>query len=305
MAINKPWVEQYRPACIKDVIFTNAQMERDFKSFVKNGEIPNLLLYGPPGTGKTSVSKALCADLGIDKLDVLRINCSDEKIDALRDKVHNFAMSMPLNGRFKVVQLEEFDFIGINAFALLRSLIEDSAGTRFIATCNYINKIPPALRSRFQEYCFSAPNIEECMVKAASILEDRGITFELDDLESVVSAGYPDMRKIIQLVQQFSTSGSLVITKTDSASDWKLGLIDCLNASDFRAARKLVCESASNEELQDVYRFLYDNLHKCKKLKQQDEATVLIAQYQYQHAFVADGEINIAALFIELSQLMQ
>jgi DNA polymerase III delta prime subunit len=303
--VKKPWVEVYRPTSLNDVIFTDDRTKKMFHRYVEEGSIPNLLLYGPPGTGKTSVSKALCRDLGIDTIDILRINCSDEKIDALREKVRAFAMTMPISASFKVVQLEEFDYLGHDAQALLRSLIEEVAGScRFIGTCNYINKITPPLRSRFQEFSFPAPDKEEATIRAAEILTDQEVEFDVKTLDAVVAAGYPDMRKIIQLLEQHSGTGKLVLSSTERAADWKLQLLPLLEKGDYRVARKTVCESATREELVDVYRFLYDKVNNLKGLKgKEDQAIVLIAQYMYQHAFAADPEINVAALFAELGAL--
>ena len=302
--IAKPWVEVHRPSSIQDVIFTDARMAKIFAKYVADGEIPNLLLYGSQGTGKTSISKALIRDLDVDSLDVLRINCSDEKIEAMRDKVKSFAQTMPISA-FKVVQLEEMDYLSYDAQALLRSLMEDVSGTcRFIGTCNYINKVLPALRSRMQEFHVAAPDRDEVMIRCAEILEKRSVEFDVDDLEKVVAAAYPDFRKIIQLLQQFSGTGTLVLAETGTATDWKLQLLPLLDKGDVKAARKLVCDSATKEEVVDVFRFLYDNLGRTKAFKsKEDQAIVLIAQYQYQHAFVADVEINVAALFIELGAL--
>jgi replication factor C small subunit len=222
----------------------------------------------------------------------------------MRDKVKNFAWTSPL-GTYKVIQLEEFDHLSLDAQALLRALIDDApAETRFIATCNYINKVTPPLRSRFQEYQFNAPDIDEVAVRCAEILEKRNIDFTAEDLERVISVAYPDFRKILQLLEQSSTTGKLVVGGADGAQDWKLSLLPFLEKGDFVGARKLVCERASREELQEVFRFLYDQVGKIKKLRgKEDQAVVLIAQYQYQHAFVADPEINVAALFIELGAL--
>ena len=302
------WCEKYRPRFVKDVIVQNNRDRQKFDSFVETGEIPNMLLDGGPGTGKTSMSLALVRSLNIERTDWLKINCSDEKIDALRDKVKNFAMTMP-TGKFKIVRLEEIDGVGMDAQKLLRDLMEVTSGTtRFIGTCNYKNAIIPPLRSRFQEFTFVAPSRDEVLLKSAEILETEGISFDLDDLEKVVAAGYPDFRKIIQLLESNSIGGKLVIdTDQGGAHDWKLQLLPLLEAGDIRACRKLVCESASQQELVDVYRFLYTNIHRCKKLKAQDEAIVIIARYQFQHNFVnmADGELQIAAMFIEIMELMR
>lgn len=302
--IKPVWVEKYRPKNVKDVIVTNERDRFKFDQFVKNGEFSSLLLVGGAGTGKTSMSLALTRDIGIDRHDILRINCSDEKIDAMREKVKNFANTMPI-GKFKVVRLEEIDGLSHDAQKLLRSLIEDTSGScRFIATCNYANLLLAPLRSRFQEFQFITPSREEVLIRMAEILEEEKVNFDIDDLEKTVAAGYPDIRKTIHLLESNSMGGKLVIDGGGAAHDWKLELLPLIEAGDIRACRTLVCSTASQSELIDVYRFLFDNIHRCKKLKGQDEAIVLIAQYQYQHGFVADPELQVAALFIEIANLM-
>lgn len=304
MALNKLWVEAYRPKSLKEVIFANDKERKTFESIVDQKALPNLLLVGVQGTGKTSLSGVLLNELGVLPEDTLRINCSDEKIDAMREKVKTFAYTMAM-GDFKVVQLEEMDHLSLDAQALLRGLIEDvSASCRFIATANYQNKILPAIRSRMQEFVFSQPDREQVLLRMADVLVSENIEFEVEDLEKVVEAGYPDVRKTIQLLEAGSKSGKLTIQGEGAVADWKLQLLPLLETGDLKSARKLVCESATKEELQDVYRFMYDNVHRVKKLKgKEDQAVILIAQYQYQHAFVADPEIQIAALFIELGAL--
>ncbi len=302
--MKKLWVEKHRPKSINDVIFADERIKKIFNNYVDEKMFPNLLLQGVQGTGKSSISKALINDIGINKLDVLRICCSDEKIDAMRDKVKTFSNTMAV-GLFKVVQLEEFDYLSQDAQALLRSQIEDTSDNcRFIATCNYVTKIIPPLRSRFQEFSFSAPNKDECIIRAAEILELEDIAFDVEDLEKIVAAGYPDMRRVIQLLEASSKNGELALVTDGSISDWKLQLLPLIESGDINGCRKLVCSSASKEELIDVYRFLFDNLHRSKKLQNViDDVIVLIAQYQYQHYFVADPELQIAALFCEINAL--
>lgn len=298
------WVERYRPKSLKDVIFQDARQAKTFLEFVEDGDIPHLLLAGVQGTGKTTISKALINDLGVDRSDVLRVNCSDEKIEALRNKVSAFAMTMPM-GKFKVVQLEEFDYLSLDGQALLRSLIEDSSGNcRFIATCNYVNKIIPPLKSRFQEFYFKAPDKEKIALRMVDILESENVSFDPEDVLTYIDVGYPDIRKIIQLLQGNTSKGKLLNPKEVATqdSDWKFGLLDAITSGDFKKARKLVCESATREEHEDVYRFLYENVDKLK-VSDRDAAIITIADYLYRHSIVADTEINLAACFISLGKV--
>ena len=299
------WVEKYRPRSIADIIFQDDKQRLQFENFVADGMIPNLLLAGVQGTGKTTISQALIRDLGVDHADVLKINCSDEKIDALREKVRGFALTFPM-GKFKVVRLEEFDYLSLDGQALLRSLIEESASTcRFIATCNYVNKIIPPLRSRFQEFTFRAPDQEKVTLLAADILDKEKVAYDPDELVDYVAVGYPDIRKIIQLLQQNSGTGKALIAPKNAVADkgdWKFELLECLQRGDWPRARKVVCDSATREEHEDVFRFLYENVDKLK-VKDKDQAIITIAEYLYRHSIVADTEINLAALFIELGKV--
>ena len=303
--LKKLWAETYRPKTIDEVIFASDDLKAEFKEIVKSGSLPNLLLTGHAGSGKTSISQALMRELKVDPADILKINCAEEQIDAIRNKVKTFAYTMPF-GKFKVVRLEEMDYLSHDAQALLRELTQEvQDNCRFVATANYLNKIMPAMQSRFQHYVVATPDRDQVLLAMADILVKEAVEFEIDDLEKVVAAGYPDLRKIVGLLEKASRTGTLTIVgKNSTIKDWKLQLLPLLEASDLKGARTLVCTSATREELQDVYRFLYENVHRVKKLSgKEDQAIVLIAQYQYQHAFVADTEINVAALFIELGAL--
>lgn len=303
------WVEKYRPQHVKDIIFQDARQQKFFESIVTSGELPNLLLQGVRGTGKTTLSLSLCNDLGVDPSDVFKVNCSKDKIDTLRDKVTNFAMTFPV-GKFKVVRLEEFDHMSLDGQALLRSLIEDSSGNcRYIITCNYINRVMPELRDRFQEFHFKAPDQDKVTLRMAEMLDREGVDFDPAELIAYVSVGYPSVRKIIQLLQQNvsneSVHGKKLLPASGSAAqeaDWKFGLLDHISTGNFKAARKIVCESATREEHESVFSFLYQNIDKLK-VKDKDQAVILINEHAKGHLMVMDTELNLAALFIELGRV--
>lgn len=298
------WVDKYRPKTISDVIFQDERQAQKFQSFVKEKDFPNLLLSGVQGTGKTTVSRALIRDIGIEKFDVLLIKCSEKQIAAIREEVLGFAMTMPI-GQFKVVRLEECDYLSLDAQALLRTTIEDSSrNCRFIATCNYENKLIPPLKSRFQQFYFRAPDKEQMALRMAGILETEGVDFEAEDLLTYIDVGYPDIRKTIQLLQGNTSDKKLLSPSNASTaqSDWKFGLLDAISSGDFNKARTIVCETATREEHEDVYRFLYDNISKLK-VDDKDAAILTIAEHLFKHGVVSDTEINLAAMFISLSKL--
>lgn len=303
------WVEKYRPRVLSDVIFQDEGLRSKFRTLIKSGQVPHLLFSGVQGSGKTTLSRVLINELNIDPSDILTVNASDENsIDAMRDKIKSFAYSMPM-GKFKVVQLEEFDYLTHNAQSVLRAIMEDTSDvTRFIATCNYENKIMPAIKSRFQQFNFKAPNQESILELMVTILATEEIEFDLELLDQYVSATYPDIRKTINMLQQYSHDGKLQSIKgtSDQSTDWKFKLLDLLKSNDFRGMRKLVCTNASRDEYDDVFRFMYENLCKCSKfstIDKEEQGIVIIADHLYRHSFSGDGEINLASMFISLGQI--
>lgn len=312
----KLWVTKYRPQHIEDIIF-QSDTHRSFFHEIAQGkrQLPNLLLSGVQGTGKTTISLALMKDLCIHPMDILLVKCSDETgIDNLRDNVGRFAETMPL-GDLKVVRLEEADFLSQNAQAILRHIVEDNEDTcRFIFTCNYANKIMPALKSRLQPFEFRAPNQEDVIIKMADMLEHEGVSLESEDtiiaLEKIVAVTYPDIRSTIQTLQQSVSNGKLTWAasqQNNGSNDYKFQLVDLIDKGDFDTARKVVCANALREEYEGLYQFLYQNIHKVPKFKTnteiQKKAIVLIADYLHKHAFTAFPDITIDALFINLSEL--
>lgn len=307
MSKNRLWVEAYRPSTVDKFIFHSDLQKQQIMKMVNEKQIPHLLFSGVQGSGKTTLSKILINELGVDEADQLLINASDENsVDTIREKIINFAQSYPM-GDFKVVQLEEMDYLSQPAQAILRNVMEEySDSCRFIGTCNYENKIMPALKSRMQHFHFKAPNIEEVSVYVAEILLTEGVHFEIDILEKYIATAYPDVRKIVNLLQQHvSAEKTLPTPETVDSGDYKFNLITMLEKGDLVGVRKLVTENASREEYEDVYRFIYDNIHripKCKDADLYESAIVLIASYLYKHALVADSAINFSAFIFELKQ---
>lgn len=305
------WANKYRPSNLSDFVFHSDLHKQQLTNMIVSGEIPHLLFSGVQGSGKTTLSKIIVNELNVDPADVLIINASDENsVDTIREKIIGFAASFPM-GDFKVVQLEEMDYLSLNAQAVLRVPMEEYGDTcRVIGTCNYENKIMPALRSRFQHYHFNAPNIEEVSVYIAQILISEGIQFEIEVLEKYIAAAYPDIRKIVNMVQQ-----SIIIVDdlkvlpeptTSETGDYKFKLLELLEANDLKGLRELVCSTVTREEYEDIYKFLYHNVDKCPKfgsVEKYEGAIIMIANYLYRHGICADSEINFAALCIELSRI--
>lgn len=305
---HKLWVEKYRPQDVDTYIFHDAQQRAAFMRMINEKTIPHLLLSGVQGSGKTTIARILINAMQLDDSDVLTINASRENsVDTVRDKIQNFVSTFAMSA-FKIVHLEEADFISLAGQAVMRDIMEKYADhVRFILTCNYVNKIMPAIASRCQSFYFKAADREEIRVYCATILVNEHVKAKIDILDKYIAYGYPDIRKIVNSLQQNSVDGKLQDPKQEgSAGDWKFGLLDLIEHDKWVEARKLVCEHVNGEEWVELYRFLYENLSSSSKFKQQDkwdEAIVMIATHLYQHGIVADPEINAAALFIELGRL--
>jgi len=309
MAIKKLWVEAYRPSTFDEYIFQNSEQRKQFVQMIENQEIPHLLLSGPPGTGKTSMSKLLVGLLGVDPMDILYINASkDNSVEFIRDRICSFATTFAM-GKFKIIQLEESDMLTLNAQTVLKDLLEETQDTcRFIFTCNHDNKIIPAIKSRCQQYHIKAAPKEDVLLRAGEILVTEGVEFEMELLEKYVATYYPDIRKIINSLQQNTVDNKLTKPNgsEDSAADYQFKMLDLIEAGDLRALRKLICENVQREEYDGVYRFLYENINRAKQFKNNDAyetAIVTIASYLYKNSIVADPEINFAACCIELGKI--
>lgn len=305
MAAKRLWCEAYRPQALDGYVFQNEQHRLQINKFVLDGDIPHLLLTGTQGSGKTTLAEILIKELGIDDADVLRINASDKTgVDYIRDTILSFAESYPI-GKLKVIHLAEFDYMSQQAQGMLRAVMEESSDTcRFICTCNYENKIIPALKSRMQHLRFKAPSRDDVLVRMIEILTGENIEFELETLEKYVDQAYPDLRKIINNLQLNSHVNQLAQPSTDvDGNDYQFKLLDLISAGNLRELRKLVTEQCTSEQLQEVYEFLYHNLHKhpkCADRNTYEQALVTLLDGVYKHGLVAIPHLNFEATCIKL-----
>jgi DNA polymerase III delta prime subunit len=265
-----------------------------------------LLLAGTAGSGKTTLAKVLERELGVDPAEFLHINASrDNGVDFLRNKINNFCSTMSM-GPFKVVLLDEADYITPPAQGILRGMLEQyHEGVRFILTCNYPNKIIPALHSRLQTITFKTLDETDFTRRLATILVTEGVELDADTLSLYVKACYPDLRKAINTVQMRSTSGRLEAPKVeDTESDYKLAMVDLFRQGRIREARNLIIKQISLEEYEDIFRFMYRNLDLWgNDVDTQDSALLLIRKGLVNHSMAADPEINLSATFVELERL--
>jgi replication factor C small subunit len=300
------WVEKYRPKTIEGYVFRDEHQKKQIQTWIKDQSIPHLIFSGTAGIGKTTMAKILVEELGIEDYDVLEINASrTNSVDDVRDKIVNFVQTIPF-GPFKVVLLDEADYLSPNAQAALRGVMEEYHQTaRFILTCNYPNRIIPALHSRCQGFHVEKVDQTEFIARVATILVEENIDFDLDTLDLYVKVAYPDLRKCINLVQQNCQEGKLVSpNKSDAGEqDWKFDMVTLFKAGKISEARKLLCGKIRSEEMEEVYVWLYNNLEVFGDEQKQDSAVLIIKQGLVDHGLVIDTEINLAATMIKLARL--
>ena len=301
------WTEKYRPNDIDGYVFRDEEQKAQVKTWIDEGAIPHLLFSGAPGVGKTTLAKILIKQLEIDDFDVLEINASRENsIDTIRDKITGFVQTMPF-GDFKVVLLDEADYISPNGQAALRGVMETyHASARFILTCNYPNRVIPALHSRCQGFHIEKVDKTEFTARIATVLVAENVELDIETLDTYVRSTYPDLRKCLNLCQMNSTDGKLTNVKGDegNTSDWRVDAVNLFKAGKIIEARKLMCSTVRPEEMEDVFRWMYDNLELFSTTPEgQDSAIIAIRTGLVNHSFVADPEINLSATMVELSQI--
>jgi DNA polymerase III delta prime subunit len=299
------WVEQYRPKTIDDCILPDS-LKNLFSSFIKKGELSNMLFSGTPGIGKTTVAKALCEEMNCDWI---MINGSEEGgIDVLRNKIKNFASTVSLSGGKKVVILDEADYLNPQSTQpALRGFVEEfHKNCRFILTCNFKNRIIEPLHSRFSNIEFKVnpkdkPKLASRLFeRAVYILKEQNVDYEDKVLVELITKHFPDFRKLINELQRYSVSGSIDAGILVNVSDENLKtLVTHLKNKEFGDMRKWVVNNLDNDPVK-IFRKIYDTLYTNLEPSTIPHAVLIIADYQYKSAFVADQEINLVACLTEL-----
>lgn len=295
------WTEIFRPDTL-DGYIGNEHITDKVKIWIENNDVPHTLFYGPAGTGKTTLAKIIAYSI---EADVLYLNCSDENsVDTVRDKIKRFASTVGFK-RWKIVLCDEFDYMTPNGQAALRNLMETySKTTRFILTCNYVEKIIDPIQSRCQTFAITPPNKSDVAKRLVAVLNEKGVEYDIKDVAAIINASYPDIRRALNAAQASVVNGKLQLDKASAIqANYMTELLEVLKTSkDKKAAFTKIRQIIADSKVRDftaLYTFLYDNLDDFAH-GHVAPCILIIAEAQYKDASVVDKEINIMAMFVNI-----
>jgi len=301
---NSLWVEKYRPRKLEEYV-GNEHLKEKVSGFLESGDVPHLLFFGKAGTGKTTLAKLIVNSI---ECDHIVINASDENnVDTVRNKVKNFASSMGFK-KWKIVILDEFDYMTPNAQAILRNLMETfSQHCRFILTCNYVEKVISPIRSRTQEFQIVPPTKKDVAVQISQILSKENVSFQPTDLVPIIDSSYPDIRKIINTCQLNSSKGNLKVdTGSIMDSDTKTKIVEILKGNDAKPNKwKNIRQAVADAKIQDfteIYSYLYEKVDEYGS-GNTSNIILILSESQHKDALVVDKEITFMSCIIQIVAL--
>lgn len=304
------WVDSHAPKTLDDYVWRDETMRSKFEEWIGEGALPHLLFSGRAGMGKTSLARLLTKSLNVPDGDVLFVKASRErKVDLLEDRITGFAQTYPMIDNphgIKYIILDEADSMSLQAQKFLRSEMDHySATVRFIMTCNYPEKIMPAISSRCQSFHFEALSQEAFILRVMGVLAAEKVEYDNQVLTDYIEESYPDLRRCIGLVQKNTVAGVLTSKTEESRTlDYMIDAVELFKNRRHTEARKIICAQVQPEEYPQVFRFLYENVALFGDTPdQQDDALVIIRDGLYKHSIVADAEINLSATIVQLVRI--
>jgi DNA polymerase III delta prime subunit len=298
---NTLWVEKFRPGTL-DGYVGNEHIIEKVKIYLKSGDVPHLLFYGNAGTGKTTLAKIIANNVDAD---VMYVNASDENnIETVRTKIKNFASTVGFR-QWKIVILDEADYMTPNGQAALRNLMETfSKTTRFILTCNYVEKIIDPIQSRCQTFAITPPSKKEVAKRIVDILNEQQVDYKMEDVATIINAGYPDIRRVLNSCQRQVIDNNLIIDKASLVqANYMTKVLDILKSDQsvkdsFANIRQVIADSKV-QDFTALYKFLFDEIDNYAK-GHIGPVILILAEAQYQDAFAVDKELHVMSMIVKL-----